>query len=187
MLKYWIINIKRSEILKKEIRKFVAIALSSLGVLTSSPLAFCSGIFKRCAIAKPLAFRFKPIPLTHVEKSYYIYNKHDIFTHQYSSEVEELHGVVQAIYADSTVEEEAFLNQTKMQVIYLPEIKQIDKYAFKGCDSLKVVILTSSLERIHTQAFEECNPDLQIMYDKVYYSVRDFFTKIVYNNNSKEA
>ncbi len=172
--------------MKKEIKKFVAITLCFLGALTSSPLVFCSGTTKKDLVTKPAVkdLTTKPIPLVkkilliNAGKLHYLTDTNNITAMQYCQANQELNGVVQALYAKPMVEEKAFLNQTKMQALYLPKIKTISRYAFEGCKNLKALILTSSIEYIHPEAFKGCDPKLKIICDDICYTIPNFFTKM---------
>ena len=164
--------------MKNSVKKFAAIALCSLGALISSPLGFCSGTDKKHVTTKPVLPRVERIGLIAQDKIYHINNKHNILSKQYCQKSLELHGIIQAPFADSMVQEKAFLNQTKMQILHLPKIKTIDKCAFEGCTNFKALILTSSIEYIHPEAFKGCNPELIIICDSVHYTIPEFFTKM---------
>lgn len=123
---------------------------------------FCSGTAKKDAITKPKPrdLTTKPIPLikrmltVNTGKFYYLNNEHNILAMQYCKAKQDLNRIAQAFYAGPIVKEKAFLNQTNLWVLYLPNAKTINRYRFEGYQNLKALVLASYIEYIHHEAFK---------------------------------
>lgn len=145
---------------------------------------FCSGTAKKDAITKPKPRELttKPIPLIkriilfNTGKLYYLNNEHNILAIQCCKVKQKLNGIVQALHAGPIIEEKAFLNQTNLWVLYLPNAKTINRYGFEGYKNLKALVLASYIEYIHHEAFKWCDSKLKIVCYDICYTIPEFFT-----------
>lgn len=84
----------------------------------------------------------------------------------------------------------ALVHNSNIEVIELPKIRYILKYAFSECKNLKKIILGDDLQEVFPSAFLKCNPNLKLVYKGKEYSTLEFFKEMdqpmVFKNPEKE-
>lgn len=169
--------------MKLNLKKLAAVALSSLGILTAMPSAFCSKEMKNSKKLrlphvslshKPKKNTKKPkIVIVNMPNQIISLPEHgDLFPNRYSGFL--FYGQLTAPYASGTAMTAAFRNQSKLTSISLPLIQAIENYAFEGCNSLETIILTENLKYIYPKAFEGCNPNVKINFEGYDLTISEF-------------
>lgn len=177
--------------MKNNIKKLTAIALSSLGVLTLAPSAFCS---KESSNKKKASQEKSYAPnkeLNYMENGRYILREiprraimlqeqGDLMTNRYSNIL--ISGKVVAPLASGIVKRRAFYEQSRITSLSLPSIQGIESFAFEGCSNLKTLEVTDTLTNVDPRAFKGCNPNLIINFNDISYTIDEFLR--YFNANS---
>ena len=76
------------------------------------------------------------------------------------------------------IDPSAFEDCENLESIYIPNVEYISEYAFKGCKNLEYISIPQSARVISVAAFQDCNRNLKINYDKeTYKSIDEFVEK----------
>lgn len=77
----------------------------------------------------------------------------------------------------------AFEGCENLESVYIPKVEYISVNAFKGCKNLKVIDIPKSTRVLNSNAFNDCNSDLRIIYGGTIYKSIDQFIE---NLNKEE-
>lgn len=177
--------------MKNNIKKLAAVALSSLGVLTSAPSAFCSKESSNKEKASQEKSYAPNKELDYMENGRYIVSeiprrvfmlqeRGDLATNRYSNIL--ISGKIVAPLASGIVKRRAFYEQSRITSLSLPLVQGIEPFAFEGCSNLRTLEVTDSLTHVDPKAFKGCNPNLIINFNDISYTIDEFLR--YFNTNS---
>ena len=182
--------------MKNNFKKFTAITLSSLGMLTSTPSAFCapkSNLTKLTPTEKAhettaptkcdseLKFSSSTPSAFHAIKIRKSTCKTALILGKKISPKSIGHLVnakcLEAPLAN-IIKSLSFAYQTNLEKITFKNVDYLGSYAFINCDKLKEIVFTDRLRSIEANAFLGCKKDVKIIYRGNTYSVPEFLKKV---------